>query len=79
MNERTLSEKLDDLATRLESVVQYFSGYDDNHEEIENIAQELRKLSKETFAPGNSVSWSDIKPQTNKKVYTDKSGKKLPF
>lgn len=79
MNERFLSEKLDELASRLEVVAMYFPGYDDNHEEVQNIAKELHKLSKETYAPGNSVSWTDVKPKTMKKTYTDKTGRKLPF
>lgn len=78
MNERTLSEKLDALATRLEYIAQFFPGYNDNHEEVENIIAELRQLSKENYAPGNSLSWKDVKSKSSKS-YTDKSGRKLPF
>ena len=79
MNERSLSEKLDALALRLETVIQYFSGWDDYHDEAEDIVKELRQLSKETYAPGNTVSWADLKPKAANKTYTNKSGRKLPF
>ena len=68
MNERNLSEKLEELARRLE----------DGHDRHE-IAQELRKLSTEKYAPGNSASWKDIAPQKNKSYTDKKTGRKLPF
>ena len=69
MNSRELSEKLDALATRLESEPDDFMA----------IAAELRQLSNEKYAPGNSVTWAEIKPKSTNKTYTDKSGKKSPF
>jgi hypothetical protein len=73
MNQRDLSEKLDELAMTLRTCC-------GNDEIIQDVADELRKLSKENYAPGNSVSWSDLKPKTVNKKFTDpKTGRKLPF
>lgn len=66
MNQRDLSEQLEELARRLED------GHDRNE-----IAKELRKLSVEKYAPGNSVSWKDLKSPKSTKI--DKLGRKLPF
>ena len=77
MNERSLSEKLEDLALRLEESYEWREL--NAWQEIEKIIVELRQLSKENYAPGNSMSWTDVKPKTVKKTFTDKSGKKLPF
>lgn len=68
-NERDLSEKLAALADALE----------DGHDRHE-IVKELRKLSNEKYAPGNSQTWAEIKPKSSKtKTYTNKSGRNLPF
>ncbi len=76
MNQRALSEKLEELAIILESL----GDVDGITDTCYNVAQELRKLSNENYAPGNGVSWADIKPKTVNKTFTDKkSGKKLPF
>lgn len=73
MNERSLADQLNELAEQLEnSGTHGFSN-------VWDIAQELRKLASKNYAPGNSVSWSDIKPKSTKKLYTDKQGRKLPF
>ena len=77
MNQRDLSLKLEELAIKLEEW-----GNDDEISEgvVFWVAEELRKLSKENYAPGNGQSWSDIAPKSTKKVYTDKkTGKKSPF
>jgi hypothetical protein len=77
VNDRDLSEKLEELARRLETVV---DGSLFNLEtEVAAITQELRELSKQKYAPGNSVSWSDVKPKSTKKIYTDGKGRKSPF
>ncbi len=70
MNQRDLSEKLDELARRLEDE---FDCYE--------IAAELRKLSNENYAPGNSTTWEAIKPKPVKKQggFISKTGKNLPF
>lgn len=69
MNERELSVKLEELAQRLE----------DGHDRQEIIV-ELRKLSNENYAPGNSLSWDAVKP---KKVKPQggfiQRGKRTPF
>lgn len=76
MNQRDLSQKLEELATQLEAW-----GNDDDISDgvVFKVAEELRKLSNENYAPGNGMAWSDIKPKAAKKTFTDKSGKKLPF
>lgn len=71
-NERELSEKLEDIARRLENCDNVYQAYE--------IAEEIRALSTQAYAPGNSVSWKDIKPKSTNKTYTDKkTGRKLPF
>lgn len=77
-NERELSEKLESLAYKLDEIAD--SDLPNWFTEIREIASELRKLSKENYAPGNGLSWGDVKPNSTKKTYTDKkTGKKLPF
>lgn len=75
--ERDLSERLDELATLLESIVD-----SDSPQTVWEVAQELRKLSNEKYTPG-SVSWADVKKQVNltstKKVYRDASNREMPF
>lgn len=72
MNQRDLSEKLDKLATRLEEAEEWL--------DVKKIVTELRRLSNENYAPGNSVSWADLKPKSVNKKFTDKTtGKELPF
>lgn len=74
MNERELSLKLDEIASLLEI---------DNHPStIERVIKELRKLSNENYAPGNSLSWDAVKPKTAVKKqggFISKSGKTTPF
>lgn len=72
MNSRELSEKLDVLAFELEDP-------DVSRETLDYIAKELRQLSNEKYAPGNGLSWSDVKPKPVNKTFTDPSGRKLPF
>lgn len=75
MNHRNLSEQLDDLATRLEKAFDL-----DDPNVILEIAKELRRLSNEKYAPGNSATWEEIKPKNTKKTFiSKKTGKKLPF
>lgn len=77
MNQRDLSEKLDKLATKLEEL-RYDS--EDLETDLQKVADQLRKLSTENYAPGNSVSWADLKPKSVNKKFTDKTtGKELPF
>lgn len=72
MNDRDLSERLDSLATQLVDAKE-------DRLIILQIAEELRQLSNQKYAPGNSSTWEDLKPKTTKKIYTDKFGRKLPF
>ncbi len=73
MNDRDLSEKLDAIASKLEVL-------STDHIELIPIIKELRELSNEKYAPGNSLTWTDVNPKAVKKVYMDKTtGKKLPF
>lgn len=74
MNQRTLSERLEELATRLQTMI----ASDDEEHTIQTVIDELRKLSTENYVPGNSLSWKEIKPKANK-TFTDKSGRNLPF
>lgn len=69
-SERELSERLEELADRLE----YAAG---DWDKTMDIAEEIRKLSTEKYAPGNSMSWKDVKPK--KTVKKDKFGRELPF
>lgn len=68
MNQRELSEKLEALATRLESEPDDFMA----------IADELRKLSNENYAPGNGLSWGQVAPKSDKKSFSQ-GGKRSPF
>lgn len=74
MNSRELSEKLEELATRL---------VDSNDDRliILQIVEELRALSNQTYAPGNSTTWDAIKPKPTKPTggFVSKSGQNLPF
>jgi len=74
VNSRELSEALDALASRLESVVD-----SDDPATVLEVAQELRRLSNEKYAPGNSATWAEIQPKKAKKTFTDKTGRKMPF
>lgn len=78
MNQRELSEKLEELAVKLEGW-----GEDDDVPEsvIFGVAKELRKLSKENYAPGNGLSWEAVQPKTVKKQggFISKTGRNLPF
>lgn len=76
MNQRDLSEKLELLAIRCEEI----ADSDDIswYLELRKVAKELRQLSVEKYAPGNSATWADVAPKPKKK-YTDKQGRKLPF
>lgn len=70
MNSRELSERLDQLATRLEG----------NPESYLEIVEELKKLSNQEYAPGNSLSWDAVKPKAVVKSQGGFiSGKRLPF
>lgn len=72
MNERELSEKLDDIASRLERCDNVYQAYD--------IAEEIRKLSNEKYAPGSSLSWDAVKPKTAKpQGGFIQRGKRTPF
>lgn len=79
MNQRELSQKLEDLATLLEGIP--YQTVEGDHTVITTVAQELRKLSNENYAPGNSLSWDAVKPKQVKKQggFISNSGKKLPF
>lgn len=80
MNERNLSEKLEELANELDNL--NFNGdQEDLINSIWRIEAELRKLSNENYAPGNSLSWDAVKPKPIKSHggYVSKTGKKLPF
>lgn len=72
MNERTLSERLESLAIQLEAS-------EGDYDIVVDIAKELRKLSTETYAPGNSLSWRDVKPPKKNATRTDKFGRVQPF
>jgi hypothetical protein len=75
MNQRDLSEKLEELANILENES------DEVTQIILYVATELRKLSNENYAPGNSLGWEAIQPKPAKKQggFISKSGKKSPF
>lgn len=70
MNQRELSEKLEALAVQLENL--------DNVYQAQEVADELRKLSNENYAPGNGLSWGAVAPKSTKKGFYQ-SGKKSPF
>lgn len=72
MNQRDLSEKLDELATRLVDA-------NEDRLAILRIAEELRKLSNENYAPGNGTTWDAITPKNTKKIFKDKLGRTQPF
>lgn len=76
MNQRDLSEKLETLAKILE---ENCNGSDDFA--IRSVAEELRKLSNENYAPGNSLSWDAVKPKAVKKQggFISRQGRNLPF
>lgn len=76
MNQRELSEKLEFLAARLSGAGDV--GY---RKIMDEVAEELRKLSNENYAPGNSLSWDAVKPKPVKKQggFISNSGKRLPF
>lgn len=79
MNQRNLSEKLEELANKLE---EWFADDEVSESVIGEVMKELRKLSKENYAPGNSLSWDAVKPKTAKKPqggFISKSGKRMPF
>lgn len=71
MNERSLSEKLEDIANRLKNCDNVYQAYE--------IADEIAALSLETYAPGNSLSWRDVKPPKKNATRTDKFGRVQPF
>lgn len=78
MNSRELSEKLDELATRIEDKAKEI----DYSEDLKDIAAELRILSNQNYAPGNSLSWDAVKPKPVVKTqggFISKTGKKMPF
>lgn len=79
MNEREFSQKLEDLANKLDEI----SDSDEANwfREVRTVAQELRKLSNEKYAPGNSLSWDAVKPKKAKPQggFISKTGKRLPF
>lgn len=73
MNQRELSEKLEKLADKMEEVA-------GDWDKTMDLAEEVRKLSNENYAPGNSTTWEAIKPKTVKKQGGFiQSGKKTPF
>ncbi len=77
MNQRDLSEKLERLAISLEMIC---SSDSQDHQVVWNIAQELRELSNENYAPGNSVTWDEIKPKKAKpQGGFIQGGKRTPF
>lgn len=79
MNQRDLSQKLEDLATLLEGIP--YQTIEGDQTVITTVAQELRKLSNENYAPGNSLSWDAVKPKPVKKQggFISKQGRNLPF
>lgn len=70
MNSRELSERLEQLADKLEDVA-------GDWDKTMLVAEEVRALSQETYAPGNSLSWQAVAPP-KKKTHTQK-GKRTPF
>lgn len=79
MNERELSVKLEELAVRLDEISD--SDDADWFRTVRQVATELRKLSNENYAPGNSLTWDAVKPKKAKPQggYISKSGRQLPF
>lgn len=78
MNQRDLSEKLDELAGRLDEAVEC----DDPNwfRQVREVAAELRKLSNENYAPGNSMTWDEVKPKKAKpQGGFIQGGKRTPF
>lgn len=65
MTERELSEKLSELAGRIESNLENLEGRPPAAiwEHLLNVAKELRSLSNEKYTPG-SVTWDDVKKTT---------------
>ena len=78
MNQRELSERLEELANQLET---WMNNDEASERIVYEVMQELRKLSTENYAPGSSLSWDTVKPKPVKKPggFISKSGKKLPF
>jgi len=78
VNQRELSEKLEALANKLDEL--YYDS-SDLESELRDIAVELRKLSNENYAPGNSLTWDAVKPKKAKSQggFISKSGRQLPF
>lgn len=80
MNQRELSSKLEELASALDGAVE--SDSSDWFRTVREVSVELRKLSNENYAPGNSTTWEAIKPKpTIKKSggFISNTGKKFPF
>lgn len=80
MNQRDLSEKLEDLAILLEGIP--YKTIEGDQTIIATVVQELHKLSTENYAPGNSLSWDAVKPKPTVKKkggFVSKSGKRMPF
>lgn len=77
MTERALSEKLCEIACKMNEWI-------DSVPELSDLANELHTLSEEKFTPG-STSWSDLKAkkgQTSKKkprYLNNPNNRELPF
>lgn len=78
MNSRELSEKLDELATKLE---EWFNDDEIPEGVVREVMRELRKLSTQNYTPGNGTTWEALKTKVTKPPggHVSKTGKKLPF
>lgn len=82
LSNRELSEKLSQLAEKIESAIE---SEPPNYLPLKEVANELRKLSNEKYEPNNA--WAGLKEATEtwqktapkKKKFTDRSGKEMPF
>lgn len=69
MNQRELSQKLEELARRLEEI--------SNDYGVLEVANELIHLSNQNYVPGSGVTWDAVKPK-KQGGYTQ-GGKRTPF
>lgn len=65
MTERELSQKLEELAGKIEEYLTNPNGLPPptiwSH--LFDVAKELKSLSNQKYSPGNSMDWSDLKNQ----------------
>lgn len=76
MTERELSEKLSELAGRIESNLENLEGRPPAAvwSNLLDVAKELRQLSNKKYAPG-SVTWDDVK----KTALNQPNTRRFPF